>query len=90
MARIAWDRSGAEQLRRALELAVQSEKYVSPRKIAKQLGYSSPDRVLRKFANLCSTLNARRESEAIERLDRIRDHFVARCWNGHHLRSEWM
>src|ERR1700678_3655527 len=73
MARQAWDRSGTEQLRRALELAVQGEKYVSPRKIAKQLGYSSPDRVLQKFANLCSTLNARRESEAIERLDRIRD-----------------
>jgi transcriptional regulator with XRE-family HTH domain len=73
MSRTAWDRSGAEQLRRALELAVQSEKYVSPRKIAKQLGYLHPDRALQKFASLCSALNARRKSEAIERLDRIRE-----------------
>lgn len=82
MARRAWDRSDPEQLRYALELAVQSEKCASPRKIAKELGYSSPDRVLQKFKSLCSILNARRVTEANERIDRIR----------HRLRStllEW-
>jgi transcriptional regulator with XRE-family HTH domain/AraC-like DNA-binding protein len=73
IARRAPDGSNLEQLRHALEHAVLSEKYVSPRKIAKQIGYSSPDRVLQKFANLCSILNARRASEASRRLERIRD-----------------
>jgi transcriptional regulator with XRE-family HTH domain/AraC-like DNA-binding protein len=73
IARRASDGASLDQLRHALELAVQAEKYVSPRKIAKQLGYSSPDRVLQKFSNLCSILNARRVSEANRRLDRIRD-----------------
>jgi hypothetical protein len=69
----AWDPLSLEQLRRALELSLQSEKYVSPRKIAKQLGHSSPDRILRKFPNLCAVLNARRTSEATAREAQIRD-----------------
>lgn len=69
----ARDLLGYEQLRYALELALQCEMYVSPRKIARQLGYSSPDRVLRKLPNLCAALNARRASEAKARGSRIRD-----------------
>jgi hypothetical protein len=68
-----WDPLSLEQLRRALELSLQSEKYVSPRKIAKQLGHPSPDRILRKFPNLCAALNARRTSEATAREAQIRD-----------------
>lgn len=62
-----------EQLRHALELSLQSENPVSPRRIAKQLGYSSPDRVLRMFSNLCASLNARLTRQAKARKIQIRD-----------------
>ncbi len=66
------DSSGLRQLRQALELAMEMTTYVSPRKIAQQLGYSSPDRILRKFPNLCAALNARRKREAGARQSHIR------------------
>lgn len=66
------DASGLMQLGEALEQAVNTTKYMSPRKIAKQLGYSSPDRVLRKLPNLCDALNARRRIEAEATRSQIR------------------
>ena len=45
-----------DELRVVLERAVDAGRYVSPRKLAKKLGYSSPDRALRNFSGLCNVL----------------------------------
>jgi transcriptional regulator with XRE-family HTH domain len=66
------DSFGLERLRHAPELAVEAEKYVSPRQIAQQLGFPSPDRALGNFPNLLTVLNARRTSETKGRRVQIR------------------
>ena len=49
-----------EQLRIALQDALADHPTRSARNIAKSIGYSSPDRVLKKFPDLCTALEARR------------------------------
>jgi transcriptional regulator with XRE-family HTH domain len=67
-----WSKSNLAQLKYALETAVQAGRYVSPREIARQFGYSSPDRVLRRFKDLCEVLNARAEDDAEAKRARVR------------------
>jgi transcriptional regulator with XRE-family HTH domain len=61
-----------DELRVALERAVDAGQYVSPRKLAKELGYSSPDRALRKFADLCTALKTFKEQATKARQNEIR------------------
>jgi transcriptional regulator with XRE-family HTH domain len=66
------DLTRLEQLRTALETAVATMNGVSPRDIAKQLGYHYPDRVLRRFSDLCDAFRASRHQEAKTRRVEIR------------------
>jgi len=67
-----WNALDLDRLRSALEATVDSGEYVSPRKIAKGLGYSSPDRMLQRLAGLCAALNARRNETTQARKLHIR------------------
>jgi hypothetical protein len=53
---------------------VEEMKYASPRHIAKQLGYSSPDRALTRFPDLCLALKALRSKESKAKRTEIRRH----------------
>jgi transcriptional regulator with XRE-family HTH domain len=60
------------RLRAALENALKSDLPISPRAVAISVGYSSPDRVLKKFFHLCNSLTSRRRDQATKRRAEIR------------------
>jgi len=59
-------------LRRALRKALKGDPPRSPRLVAISVGYSSPDRVLKKFPDLCANLTARMKEQATKRCEQIR------------------
>jgi hypothetical protein len=61
-----------DELRVVLERAVDTGRYVSPRKLAKKLGYSSPDRALRKFPGLCNVLKTFKNQATTARQNALR------------------
>ncbi len=56
---------GEEQLRIALQDALTNNPPRSARSVAASIGYSSPDRVLKKFPNLCAALESRLKEHAM-------------------------
>jgi hypothetical protein len=60
------------RLRTALENAIKSDSLMSPRKVAISVGYSSPDRVLKKFPDLCAALTLRIRDRVTKRRRDIR------------------
>jgi hypothetical protein len=61
-----------DRLQNALQHALKSNPAISPRIVAISVGYSSPDRVLKSFPELCTSLTSRIKAESTKRRHLIR------------------